>query len=86
VDEATSLLNLKVKGLKAWENDPKKQSSQGQPHPAQVPRSWTHRQDLALTFLAWKVTYGNCVMATALYLRESDFPRVYSSRAAWSSL
>ena len=67
--------------LKAWDKVPKKQSSKV----SRILRKF-HAHGLIAKIprtRCWKVTaYGNRVMATALYLRDSDFPRAYPSRAA----
>ena len=67
--------------LKRWDKDPTKQSSKL----SRILRKF-HAHGLIAKISRtrrWKVTvYGNRVMATALYLRDSDFPRAYPSRAA----
>jgi hypothetical protein len=67
--------------FKAWDKDPKKQSAKI----SRILRKF-HAHGLIAKISRtrrWKVTaYGNRVMATAIYLRDSDFPRVYPSRAA----
>jgi hypothetical protein len=67
--------------LKTCANDPKKQSSK-------ITRLFRkfHAHGLIAKISRtrrWKVTlYGRRVMGTALYLRDSDFQRVYSAPAA----
>jgi len=67
--------------FKTWNKDPKQQSSKV----GRILRKF-HAHGLIAKISrtrSWKVTaYGNRVMATALYLRDSDFPRAYPSRAA----
>jgi len=67
--------------FKTWHKDPKKQSSKV----SRILRKF-HAHGLIAKISRtrrWKVTaYGNRVMATAIYLRDSDFHRVYASRAA----
>ena len=67
--------------FKTWDKDPKKQSSKV----SRILRKF-HAHGLIAKISRtrrWKVTaYGNRVMATAIYMRDSDFPRAYRSRAA----
>jgi hypothetical protein len=67
--------------FQSWDKDPKKLSSKV----SRILRKF-HAHGLIAKISrtrCWKVTaYGNRVMASALYLRDSDFPRAYASRPA----